>query len=121
MNARLLAGAALVASICAGSAMAGDKAPRLSDAEYVAAARCTAIAEVRGTSDAASWAEAMQEQNRGRDPVVRGMADNARRDVARSARQAEAGSTRATAEIARISATCTETLAKATTAAPAAS
>lgn len=116
MNARLLTGAALVASIFAGSALAGETTARLSDADYIAAARCAAIADVRGTVDAASWAEAMQVQNRGRDPVVRGMAENARRDVARSARQAEAGSARAIAEIARVGAACTETLAKTRTA-----
>jgi hypothetical protein len=113
MNARLLiSGAAIVASTLAGSAFAGDASSRLKDADYLAAARCAAIADVRGTVDQASWAEAMQVQSRGRDPVVRQMADNARRDVTRSARQAEAGSTRAMAEIARIGANCTETLAK---------
>jgi hypothetical protein len=48
--------------------------------------------------------------------VVHVMADNARRDVARSARQAEAGSARAIAEIARVGAACAETLAKTRTA-----
>lgn len=112
MNARLLTSAALVGAAFASSAFAGDASTRLSDADYIAASRCAAIADVRGTVDAASWAEAMRVQNRGRDPVVRGMADNARRDVTRSARQAEAGSPRAMAEIARIGAACTETLAK---------
>lgn len=113
MNARLLISAGIGASILAGSAFAGDKTPRLSDADYVAAARCAAIAEARGTVDAQSWSEAIRAQNQGRDPVVRTMAENAQREAGRSARQAEAGSTRARAEIARIGATCTDTLAKA--------
>jgi hypothetical protein len=84
---RILIGLSLASMVIASAASAQ---PRLSDLDYVEAARCAALASSKSlaSQDAAAMKALVSSQSMRRDPVVLDQADQATRDASSEAARA---------------------------------
>jgi hypothetical protein len=82
--------AAAVAVVCLGVAGAATAGAHMTDAQYVAAARCQALASASslGVSDSHAFDALVREQERGRTEIAYEAAQDAREKAARQARAA---------------------------------
>lgn len=82
----------IVAAALAGATAAMASPVHLTDSQFVAAARCTALASsgALGQGDASAFAALVKSEGRSRTQVVLDLADEARRDAARQAGHAGA-------------------------------